>query len=308
MNIILSIVISNLKIDLGEYQKIFIRAKQRFIKNLKERYEAHVCNEEYTLAYGVELEISRYYEERNRTHLKNSKLFKVIQNERPTRALCSLAKKKKKMVSIKILKDQNGRPFISENARNNYIKNFYQDLYKKQNSVGTIDNFLNDVINDPRLNSRKLNDIEKNRLDRPINISELDEAIRNCNINSAGGIDGISYKILRKVWGSVDHLILNAFLQDVQYGELRGTMSNVGVKLIPKKDDGTKITNWRPISLFSVSYKVISSAVTNRLFSVINKITTRSQCGFSRNRNLHMNICNMIQGINKVKMGGGRLS
>ena len=50
----------------------------------------------------------------------------------------------------------------------------------------------------------------------------------------------------------LDYLILNAFLQNVEHGELRGTMSNVGVKLIPKKDDGSNISNWRAISLFSV--------------------------------------------------------
>ena len=80
INIILSITISNLKVDLGEYHKIFSRAKRRFIDNLKERYEALVCNEEYTLAYEVELEIARYYEERNRTHLKKEN-FTISQRD-----------------------------------------------------------------------------------------------------------------------------------------------------------------------------------------------------------------------------------
>ncbi len=56
------------------------------------------------------------------------------------------------------------------------------------------------------------------------------------------------------------------------------------IKLIPKKGDTSKIKNWRPISLVSCFYKIVSKAVNSRLDTVIDKVTSLDQKAYNKNR------------------------
>jgi Reverse transcriptase (RNA-dependent DNA polymerase) len=52
--------------------------------------------------------------------------------------------------------------------------------------------------------------------------------------------------------------------------------------------------NWRPISLLSCFYKVVSRAINNRLKKFNDKFTSRAQKGFTSSRQIHevlINIC-----------------
>ena len=46
----------------------------------------------------------------------------------------------------------------------------------------------------------KINAEERDRLDAPITLSELDDAIKKSNKKSAPGIDGVSNVMIQKIW------------------------------------------------------------------------------------------------------------
>jgi hypothetical protein len=73
------------------------------------------------------------------------------------------------------------------------------------------------------------------------------------------------------------------------------------IKLIPKKGDCTKIKNWRPISLLSNFYKILSRAVNNRLKKVSDRILSRAQKGFTQTRQIHEVIINLSETINQCQ-------
>ena len=73
------------------------------------------------------------------------------------------------------------------------------------------------------------------------------------------------------------------------------------IKLIPKKGNTQDIKNWRPISLLSNFYKIISRAINNRLKTVANRILSRAQKGFNRARQLQEVILNTDQNISYCK-------
>jgi hypothetical protein len=64
------------------------------------------------------------------------------------------------------------------------------------------------------------------------------------------------------------------------------------IKLIPKKGDITKIGNWRPISLLSNFYKIISRAINVRLQQIVDRVLSRSQKGFTKSRQIQEVIIN----------------
>jgi hypothetical protein len=113
---------------------------------------------------------------------------------------------------------------------------------------------------------------EREDMDRPLSITELDDSLNNCNIKSAAGADGFSNKLIKKCWQYLRIPLHNYAIHCYNTGILTTNFRSACIKLIPKKGDRSKLKNWRPISLLSNMYKIISRAINNRLKSVINRI------------------------------------
>ena len=77
------------------------------------------------------------------------------------------------------------------------------------------------------------------------------------------------------------------------------------MKLLRKGDKSRlEATNYRPISLLSVFYKIASGVITRRLDTVINKVIGRQQKAYSREKNITsvlLNVINMIEEAVKSK-------
>jgi hypothetical protein len=73
------------------------------------------------------------------------------------------------------------------------------------------------------------------------------------------------------------------------------------IRLIPKKGDVTRIKNWRPISLLSNFYKIISRAINNRLKKVTDRVLSRSQKGFNQSRQIQEVIINSMETMDYCK-------
>jgi len=70
-------------------------------------------------------------------------------------------------------------------------------------------------------------------------------------------------------------------------GELPLHSLNFGViTLLPKKEDATKVQQYRPICLLNVSFKIFTKVLTNRLSVVTQKIIRPSQTTFIPGRHI----------------------
>jgi hypothetical protein len=70
------------------------------------------------------------------------------------------------------------------------------------------------------------------------------------------------------------------------------------IKLIPKKGDVSKLKNWRPISLLSNFYKIISRLINTRLQVVVDRVLSRAQKGFTKSRQIQEVIINCMETMN----------
>ncbi len=73
------------------------------------------------------------------------------------------------------------------------------------------------------------------------------------------------------------------------------------IKLIPKKGDTSLIKNWRPISLLSNFYKIISRLINSRLQKVNDRLLSRAQKGFTKSRQIHEVIVNCMETMDLCK-------
>ena len=116
-------------------------------------------------------------------------------------------------------------------------------------------------------------------------------------MRSAPGIDGVSNLFIKKIWPLMRVPLLRYAACCFVKGKLTNTFSTACVRLIPKKGDITQIKNWRPISLLSCYYKIVSRVINTRLGKVIDKITGRVQKAYSNNRYVHEVLINLTNSI-----------
>jgi hypothetical protein len=132
-------------------------------------------------------------------------------------------------------------------------------------------------LNNPVVADSKLSNEEMTTLDLPLTMEELNTAVEGANSSSAPGIEGFNTKIIQKFWYIFSIPLHRYAIKCFENGRLTKSFKTAVFKLIPKKGDCSDINKWRPISLLSCLYKVISRAINNRLKLVVNRFTTRDK-------------------------------
>jgi hypothetical protein len=138
-------------------------------------------------------------------------------------------------------------------------------------------------------------------------MEELKKSLDSSSMSSCPGWDGISYKCLSKLWEFIKVPMLNMARESFECGLLSSTLRTGMLKLIPKGKNNTRLEDWRPISLLSTSYKVISGVVASRLEKTLPHIIGRSQKGFLKYKNMGTVLHNVLDGINESWVEGEQM-
>ena len=99
-------------------------------------------------------------------------------------------------------------------------------------------------------------------------------------INKSPGVDGLPVEFYIQNWEIISDDILNLYSTFLNIGCL-GTSQRKGIIiLIPKSDNVLSITNFRPITLLCVDYKILSKILAERIRAVLHKVVHNKQfCG-----------------------------
>jgi retron-type reverse transcriptase len=77
-------------------------------------------------------------------------------------------------------------------------------------------------------------------------------------------------------------------VEDVRLkGKILSSLNATFLVLIPKKDHPTTFSDFRPISLCNLVYKLISKVISSRLKPVLEKNLSPEQHGFLKGRRIH---------------------
>jgi exonuclease III len=252
---------------------------------------------------NCEQELNKILDLEHRRLIQNKKIFENLTFEKPSRRFLDIAHNIGKGEKLANINNDNGIPFETSNDLNDYITNFYADLYIRDPGVeGTIEDFLGqEICNHPLVRNSKLSNDERYDLENDLTYEELLTALNESNLKSAPGIDGFSNLFIKKFFYILGRPLFKCCTSCLNDGTLIETFSLAQIKLIPKKGDTTKLKNWRPISLLSNFYKLLSRAINNRLKKVVNRVLSRAQKGFNKSRQIHEVIINLDETINYCK-------
>jgi exonuclease III len=283
-------------------------ALTRQLVALKQNYMEN-CDE----IFGLESTLASIKDSALVDKIKEIKLFDNLHNEKLSPLFLNLVKNRSQD-ELTGIKSETGASFDTDAEREEHIVSFYEKLFKipkerkSINYENCIENFLGDgILKNPIVSGSKLSVNERNSLETALSIQELDNSIKISNKKSAPGVDGFSNKLILKCWKFFRYPLLNYANHCFRTGKLTHNFRSTCIKLIPKKGNLADLKNWRPISLLSNMYKIISRAINERLKPIVNRICSRAQKGYNDKRFVQevlINVCETISYCSQNEVRG----
>jgi len=94
------------------------------------------------------------------------------------------------------------------------------------------------------------------------------------------GPDGFPACFYQHNWGTVHHEVCAAILHFLNSGSMDARINTTHIALIPKVASPSSVTEFRPISLCNVIYKLLSKVLANRLKTVLPEVISCFQSAF----------------------------
>ncbi|CAA7030928.1 unnamed protein product [Microthlaspi erraticum] len=127
-------------------------------------------------------------------------------------------------------------------------------------------------------------------LTKPPSNEEIHQAIKEMNPDKAPDPDGITSLFYQKYWEVTAKDVIAMVKHFFSMESLDTRLNMTNICLIPKTERPRDMTEFRPISLCTVSYKIISKILSNRLKRHLPKIISETQSAFVARRLITDNI------------------
>lgn len=219
----------------------------------------------------------------------------LLDGDRNTRYYHIKATNRKKKNKIHMLKDEQGDWVEDEEQIKHLATDYFRSLFREE---GTHSRFHGKFHFD-KIDSQVVSEI-----DRPITNEEIKAAIFSMGGWKSPGPDGFPAGFYHGSWNiiapSFSKFIRGLWMNPREIGNVNFT----DIVLIPKVDKPEYISQFRPISLCNVSYKVLTKIVVQRLKPFIPDIISPYQTGFVPTRSIHENIVvaqEMVHSMNKMR-------
>ncbi|KAK9998773.1 hypothetical protein SO802_018376 [Lithocarpus litseifolius] len=152
----------------------------------------------------------------------------------------------------------------------------------------------------------KVTDGMNARLLREFQASEVEKALKQMHPMKAPGPDGMAPLFYQHFWPTVNSIVIQTVLDFLNHGAAPPKFHETHIVLIPKTKNPERVTNYRPISLCNVAYKLASKVVANRLKLVLQDIICENQSAFVSERLITDNVLvahEIMNHINRKKKG-----
>ena len=263
------------------------RLKESNILKRIEELDVLICNSNNLQAIDSELneyerlkrDLQRHYESKGESAIFRSKVRWTQQGEtetgeKPTKYFFNLEKKNfNQRVIAKIKTTPDGSAIVDETEILNEIQRFYADLYKsdsEENSdVADFDAFTHE------LHLPKLSNAERDALEGMLTIEECKTTLRTFSLGKSPGEDGFTVEFYNTFYEILGQDLVNSLNESYELGELSISQRRGVISLVPKEDSNLLLlSNWRPITLLNVDYKIASKTIAKRIGAEIlaNKI------------------------------------
>ncbi|XP_056864269.1 uncharacterized protein LOC130511351 [Raphanus sativus] len=125
---------------------------------------------------------------------------------------------------------------------------------------------------------------------KPPSDQEIKKAVDEINLDKAPGPDGMTGLFYQLFWEVTAREVIAMVKYFFLSNSFDPSMNQTNICLIPKTERPMEMTEFRPISLCNVSYKIISKIICSRLKKFLPKLISETQSAFVARRLISDNI------------------
>uniref|UniRef100_A0A803PQN1 Reverse transcriptase domain-containing protein n=1 Tax=Cannabis sativa TaxID=3483 RepID=A0A803PQN1_CANSA len=231
---------------------------------------------------------------------QRSKVHWLRAGDKNTKFFHQKASSRKKTNFIRKLTLDDGTIISTHSAIEAEICRFFSNLFQSQGTSTDAVNLLLSTI------TSRLTPQQFAFLDGPFTVEEVKSALFQLSGDKAPGSDGLNAYFYQKNWSIVGKDLSDAILSVLNNNASMDSINKTLIVLIPKKHNASALKDYRPISLCTTLYKIVSKTIANRLKSIMEDVISPTQSAFLSDRLIFDNILiaqEMIHAINHRKTG-----
>lgn len=244
------------------------------------RVTGGACAEELSL---LEEEMKELLDAKTEGARIRSRIQLLDASEKPSTFFIRKEKQSKERTTFKRLQTDNGI-LLDQASIMGAVTEYYKELYTNEPTQKEDADYLLKF-------TEELDPISSFLCDKPITVHECRAAIEDMKDNKSPGSDGLPKEFYAKFFDLFALPFVEMLNNAYQEGILAESQRLGLVTLVPKDSPERELlTNWRPISLLNVDYKILSKVLSSRLASVIDGVVNRDQTCCIPGRSINDNL------------------
>ncbi|GMI86798.1 hypothetical protein HRI_002349100 [Hibiscus trionum] len=250
------------------------------------------------LERDLKMELTQVLKEEESLWQQKSRVTWLSQGDRNTRFFHGSAIQRRRRNTISALKVDAERWCYEHQALKTHAMEYFRNLF----SAG-----IHDCTQ--QLLSGKFHTFsegELRSLSADVTMEEVRKVVFEMDPNKSPGIDGIHADFYQKKWDVVGESVFNLVNDFFDGAPFDSRLNQTLVVLIPKVESPELISQFRPISLCTVLYKVIAKTLVNRLKKFLPKWVSANQVSFVPGRNITDNIILAQEIIHSMSIKSGK--
>ncbi|KAH9747206.1 reverse transcriptase domain-containing protein [Citrus sinensis] len=144
------------------------------------------------------------------------------------------------------------------------------------------------------------------QLDSPFSAEEIYTTLSQMSPTKAPGPDGLPAAFYQKHWLLVRYGVINTCLHILNNGGDIAPLNHTHIALIPKVSKPSRVTDFRPISLCNVIYRIVAKTIANRLKHILHYVIAPTQSAFIPNRLISDNTIIGYECLHKIRHSKGK--
>ncbi|XP_048494745.1 uncharacterized protein LOC125494904 [Beta vulgaris subsp. vulgaris] len=207
------------------------------------------------------------------------------------------AKSRKKRNQILMIKSAAGNWISDQKAIQMEMMKYFAQIYQGRHhgsdyweELSTIRNLIPQLSED-----------QQNSLTKSVTFEEVKLVVFQMGSLKAPGPDGIPAQFYQQYWSTVGTDIWKAVSHFFSTGYILREWNYTNICLIPKTERPEEASQFRPISLCNVIYKIISKVISNRLKPILRELISPFQNAFVPGRQMVDNCLIAHELVNNIK-------
>ncbi|KAJ0011600.1 hypothetical protein NQD34_012575 [Periophthalmus magnuspinnatus] len=239
----------------------------------------------------IKKEINNILKHRAEFLIHKTRQHYYFNGARPSHLLALRLRTDEQFSDISSVKDSGGQIVVEPSGVNAVFSSFYSKLYTSEllHDEQTCNNFLEGA------HLPKLAEDELHKLNCPITLSELKDAVSNMHRGKSPGLDGIPPEFYAAFWDQIGPLMLEMIQAALRAGSFSRDVNTALVSLLLKKDkDPQECSSYRPLSLLNTDIKIFAKVLSRRLQPFMTKLVNSDQTGFIKSRTASDNLRRLL--------------